>query len=423
MPHGRAVNCSLPLRSEATGSAEKKCEAEAARAVAPTAAAVTKNKDDADAVAKHEADAVESRPSVKCQLKALDAKPAALFEVQDCLTCGDVKRKIAKRYCIPAEQQVLYVGVKKLEDKWLCKDYIGTGTFVKLSMQMCGGNPPSVGEEAWWTARPQLEVKTADTPFTSNSRTRRFAIQKLKGLDDKKLEGWHAKERGSGVLCWHENAPRYYSNITRVRSELGVAAPPRKNSGRGFTPAHVEKYQAKAKKEQTGNFAPGYWNRPEVVEGLSKASRRQIFLNAKAGTRVGTSNTTRSGLYTCEFIGELYALQYIGLFSPAIRPLICCCELWHLSEKYGIEIEWERRRTASKSLTFFRIYDSVIPLRALYLFRYRFTGFSSVLRVRNSIVAQVVRLDGGHVVERRGLARGLGRRRGAAQGARLRGLR
>ena len=78
-----------------------------------------------------------------------------------------------------------------------------------------------------------------------------------------------------------------------------------------------------------------------------------LFLKAKAGWRVGASTVDRSKLYTPEFIGELYALQYIGLFSPAIRPLICCCELWHLSEKYGIEIEWERRRTASKSLTFF----------------------------------------------------------------------
>ena len=101
-----------------------------------------------------------------------------------------------------------------------------------------------------------------------------------------------------------------------------------------------------------------------------------LFLKAKAGCRVGGATWARSEYYTPEFIGELYALQYIGLFNPHIRPLICCCELEALSKKYGIEIEWERRRTASKSLTFFRIYDSVIPLRALYLFQYRFTGFS-----------------------------------------------
>jgi len=186
--HGRAVNCYLPHRSEATGSAEKECEAEAARAVAPTAVAVTKNKDDADAVAKHEADAVESRPGVGCWLKTLDAKPAVFFAVEDCLTCGDLKGKIEERYGIPADQQVLYVGVKRLEDNWLCKDYIGTGTFVKLSMQMCGGNPPDVGEEGWWTARPQLEVKTADTPFTCTPSSRNFAVSK--GLKDH--EGWHA---------------------------------------------------------------------------------------------------------------------------------------------------------------------------------------------------------------------------------------
>ena len=101
-----------------------------------------------------------------------------------------------------------------------------------------------------------------------------------------------------------------------------------------------------------------------------------LFLKAKAGCRVGGATWARSEYYTPEFIGELYALQYIGLFSPAIRPLICCCELRHLSEKYGIEIEWERRRTASKSLASFRIYDSVVPPRSLYLFQYRFTGFS-----------------------------------------------
>ena len=80
---GRAVYCCLAPRSEATGSVEKNCEIEAARTVAPTGASLTRNKDDADAEEKHEggnvlvAGAVES--SVKCQLKALDAKPAALF--------------------------------------------------------------------------------------------------------------------------------------------------------------------------------------------------------------------------------------------------------------------------------------------------------------------------------------------------------
>ena len=349
MQHGRAVNCCLPHRSEATGSVEKNCETGAARTVAPTGAALSRNKDDADAVAKHEAGAVESRPGVRCWLKTLDAKPTVSFAVEDCLTCLDVKGKIAEKYCIPADQQVLYVGVKRLEDDWPRKDYIGTDTFVKLSMQMCGGNPPLVGEEAWWTARPQLNVKTKDTPFTCNKTTRNFAVSK--GLKDH--EGWHAKQLDSTVLCWHEKDPKYYSTITRVRKELGAAAPPRKSTDKGLSSLSKTKYRAKEKKEQKGNFAPGYWNRPEVVEGLSEGSRRQIFLNAKAGRRVGTCTTTRSGLYTCEFIGELYALQYIGLFSPAIRPLICCCELWHLSEKYGIEIEWERRRTASKSLTFF----------------------------------------------------------------------
>ena len=161
-----------------------------------------------------------------------------------------------------------------------------------------------------------------------------------------------------------------------MRKELGAAAPPKKSGGLGFQRPLDARRTAKAKEEQTGRFAPGYRNRPEVVEGQSKAERRQIFQEAKAGRRVGTCTPTRSGLYTCEFIGELYALQYIGLFNPAIRPLICCCELRHLSEKYGIEIEWERRRTASKSLASFRIYDSVVPPRSLYLFQYRFTGFS-----------------------------------------------
>jgi len=370
--HGRAVNCCLQHRSAATGSAEKECEAEAARAVAPTGAALSRNKDDADAVAKHEAGAVESRPGVRCWLKTLDAKPAVSFAVEDCLTCLDVKGKIAERYYIPADQQVLYVGNKRLEDDWLRTKHIGTGTFVKLSMQMCGGDPPSTVDQGWWDARPHLKVKIKDPPFPCTTRTRKFAVSK--GLKDH--EGWHASQASTKVLCWHENVPKLYSTITKVRAELGVAAPPRKSSDKGLSSSSVKKNDAKAKKEQRKVFAPGYDNRPEVVARLAESQRRIIFQEAKAGRRVGTCTRTRSGLYTCEFIGELYALQYIGLFNPNIRPLICCCELWHLSEKYGIEIEWERRRTASKSLTFFRIYDSVIPLRALYLFQYRFTGFS-----------------------------------------------
>ena len=217
MQHGCAVKCCLPHRSEATGSAEKDCEAEAARAVAPTGAALSRNKDDADAVAKHEAGAVESRPGVRCWLKTLDAKPAVSFAVEDCLTCGDLKGRIEERYGIPADQQVLYVGVKRLEDDWPRKDYIGKDTFVKLSMQMYGGNPPDVGEEAWWTARPDLKVKIKDPPFKSTTQTRKFACSSRIGLKDH--NGWHAKDRGGQILCWHEKDSRYYSTITRVRAE------------------------------------------------------------------------------------------------------------------------------------------------------------------------------------------------------------
>ena len=68
---GRAVYCCLAPRSEATGSVEKNCEIEAARTVAPTGAALTRNKDDADAEEKHEGGNVLVAGAVESSVKPL----------------------------------------------------------------------------------------------------------------------------------------------------------------------------------------------------------------------------------------------------------------------------------------------------------------------------------------------------------------
>ena len=239
---------------------------------------------------------------------------------------------------------------------------------------------PKVGSKVWWEKSGLVVkcLKPTDEPFKTKSQSRQDAQKANLRSEKTDLEGWNVERISGGCLAyWHTNdRKRYTTRVVPLRAKLELDAPKRKSARRGFSTAPEEKRDAKKKLEQTGSQAPDYYQRPEVIAARSDHARRMQFLRAKAGRRVGASTIDRSKLYTPEFIGELYALQYIGLFNPHIRPLICCCELWHLSEKYGIEIEWERRRTASKSLTFFRIYDSVIPRRSLYLFQYRFTGFS-----------------------------------------------
>ena len=230
---------------------------------------------------------------------------------------------------------------------------------------------PKVGLKEWWE-RSGLVVKClkpADTPFRTECQFRRDARKANLRSEDTDLEGWNAsRPPGSGLAYWHTNdKTRYTTRVIPLRAKLELDAPKRKSTGRGFSSAPERKANARQRDEQEGVHAPDYYQRPEVIAAQSEGARRQLFLKAKAGHRVGASNVDRSKLYTPEFIGELYALQYIGLFNPHIRPLICCCELEALSKKYGIEIEWERRRTASKSLASFRIYVSVIPLRSLCL--------------------------------------------------------
>ena len=237
---------------------------------------------------------------------------------------------------------------------------------------------PKVGSKVWWEKSGLVVkcLKPTDEPFKTKSQSRQDAQKANLRSESTGLEGWNVSRVDALLAYWHTNdKTRYTTRVIPLRAKLELDAPKRKSTRRGFSHPSTEKNHAKAKLEQTGNQAPDYYQRPEVIAARSERERRMLFLQAKVGRRVGGATWARSEYYTPEFIGELYALQYIGLFNPHIRPLICCCELEALSKKYGIEIEWERRRTASKSLTFFRIYDSVIPRRSLYLFQYRFTGF------------------------------------------------
>jgi len=208
------------------------------------------------------------------------------------------------------------------------------------------------GSDNWWLWAEEngLDVRTCESapPNTQKGRQDAYAA----GLrDDSGIvgrggsgTGWNVTTRipgtGASKCYFHTDYPtRYTRKLRDLRVKLNRDAPKRKSSNQGFTNTKDLKRERKRK----ADLPPGHNQLPHVVEAQKRRDNLSICRRAAAGRQIGTSTRAKSKVFNnCKFLGELYALMYIGLFNPHIRPLICVCELWWLLDKYGIKCEFER---------------------------------------------------------------------------------
>ena len=265
------------------------------------------------------------KPVVQVFLKHLTGKTVTL-EVQNCTTIYDVKGKIEAQEGVPRDAQRLICKSVQLDDASLVVDCLEKGKNVTLVLRLFGGAAEGTAE--WWAAHPDLNVQTAARAFDSTPASRQAAHAAKLGPDWNKSETpWG---RGGQFAYWHTKAPTLYTtSVELLRRALGATAPARKSTSKGFSNPSTLRHSEKQKVEQTGKYDPNYKSggAPGGPEARLEAYYVQIYRNAKVGRRVGASNGTRSEMYTCGYIGELFALQYVGLFNPQVRPLVCCCEL------------------------------------------------------------------------------------------------
>jgi len=142
---------------------------------------------------------------------------------------------------------------------------------------------PDVGSKDWWE-KSGLAVKClkpTDTPFKTKYQSRRDAQKANLRSESTGLEGWNVSRVDALLAYWHTNdKTRYTTRVIPLRAKLELDAPKRKSTRRGFSHPSTEKNHAKAKLEQTGNQAPDYYQRPEVIAARSEGERRMLFLKA-----------------------------------------------------------------------------------------------------------------------------------------------
>ena len=204
------------------------------------------------------------------------------------------------------------------------------------------------GSRDWWpwAAENGLDVKLLCGAAPKTTPTSRREARKA-GLRDEETKevGWNATKLPGmkGKLCyWHTSNPtRFTTRKMDLLAKLGRAAPKQKRTKkRGFSSSKLARRNATQKREKTDRFADDY---QEPHEARERRDNRNKCREAAAGRQIGTSPSAKSKIFNeIAFLGELYALMYIGLFNPNIRPLICVCELWWLLERHDIECEFER---------------------------------------------------------------------------------
>jgi hypothetical protein len=209
----------------------------------------------------------------------------------------------------------------------------------------------------WWTwaAEGGLDVRKVIGATPESTPSSRRAAKAPAGLRDEPEHvlrvtkvGWnmtYGLDGHGGHKCyWHTDDPtRFTTRLKDLRVKLNLEAPKSKGKRRGFTATKQTKKQKKQKDEGVGIFKKDYHQQPHVVEADQRARNLTTCRNAAAGRQIGTSTRAKSKIFNdIAFLGELYALMYVGLFNPNIRPLICVCELWWLLERHDIECEFER---------------------------------------------------------------------------------
>ena len=212
------------------------------------------------------------------------------------------------------------------------------------------------GSRDWWPWAEEngLDVKTvigATPESTPDSRREAKKVglrNELEAVLRVTKVGWnmtYGLDGNVGHPCyWHTDDPtRYTRRVKDLRTMLNLDAPKRKSTNRGFSKRTEPKHRAKRKAAGEGVFAKGYHQEPHVVEAKKRVNNLNTCREAAAGRQIGTESSAKSKVFNdCKFLGELYALMYIGLFNPNIRPLICVCELWWLLDRHGISCEFER---------------------------------------------------------------------------------
>ena len=212
------------------------------------------------------------------------------------------------------------------------------------------------------TLEEQMKAKVEWTQLndgealTANKATRRAALQKnlrdneprATGDDDteKSMRGWHLA-KGLSVnglkresVIWHSSRPRQFTTkILPLQGMLGAdrtarrekAARKKFKDGKNGAAAK----DAKAARRKTD---------PKAYAEAKKEDLARKKAYAVAGGRIGECTREKTKHFTCGYIGKLLALMHIALYQDMIRPLICCCELWWLTQRTKIEVEFERWR-------------------------------------------------------------------------------
>jgi len=210
------------------------------------------------------------------------------------------------------------------------------------------------GSDNWWLWAEEngLDVRTCESapPNTQKGRQDAYAA----GLrDDSGIvgrggsgTGWNVTTRipgtGASKCYFHTDYPtRYTRKLRDLRVKLNREAPKRRKrpgAVQGFSGAR----RIERSRKRRADLPPDHNQQPHVIEARRRGENRRRCRNAAVG-QIGTSVVARSKIFNdIAFLGELYALMYIGLFNPNIRPLICVCELWWLLERHDIECEFER---------------------------------------------------------------------------------
>jgi len=221
------------------------------------------------------------------------------------------------------------------------------------------------------TLEEQMKAKVEWTQLndgealTANKATRRAALQKnlrdneprATGDDDteKSMRGWHLA-KGLSVnglkresVIWHSSRPRQFTTkILPVQGMLGADRPARREKARSkkFSDGSDLKNAAASKDAKAARRKT---DPKAYAEAKKKAVARKKAYAVAGGRKVGEGCSEKARHFTCGYIGKLLALMHIALYQDMIRPLICCCELWWLTQRTKIEVEFERWRGSASA--------------------------------------------------------------------------